>query len=175
VPNASAPAFNSLEYRRPAVAMSISHVLGSRLEPAFSDRILRLEHRNAVDEVVLSGAELEQHRLRTMTRNGLELAITLPSHQRLFDGAVLQLNDAGAIVVRSGSQRWLRLEPRSLGDANQLGYHVGNLGWRVRFEGEVVFVAIEGRAENYVVRLGELVWSRRVGIAIVDEIGGDEA
>jgi urease accessory protein len=54
-----------------------------------------------------------------------------------------------------------------ISDAIELGYHIGNLGWRVRFEGDVLFVAMQGRAENYVVRLGELIWSRRVGISVV--------
>ena len=151
------------------MTLNINHVLGSRLEPAFSERILRLEHHNAVDEVRLSGADLERQQLRTTTRNGQELAISLPRHQHLFDGAVLLLDDVSAIVVRTAGQRWLRLEPRSISDAIELGYHVGNLGWRVRFEGEVLFVAIEGRAENYVVRLGELFWSRRVGMSVLDE------
>ncbi|MBR1269350.1 urease accessory protein UreE [Bradyrhizobium sp. AUGA SZCCT0222] len=155
--------------------LSISHVLGSRLEPAFSEKILPLEHHNAVDEVRLSGEELERHQLRTTTRNGQELAISLPRHQRLFDGAVLLLDEVSAIVVRVAGERWLRLEPRSISDAIELGYHVGNLGWRVRFEGEVLFVAIEGRAENYVVRLGELFWSRRVGMSILEDHGGTTA
>ncbi|WP_312010869.1 MULTISPECIES: hypothetical protein [unclassified Bradyrhizobium] len=97
--------------------LSISHVLGSRLEPAFSEKILRLEHHNAVDEVRLSGEELERHQLRTTTRNGQELAISLPRHQRLFDGAVLLLDEVSAIVVRVAGERWLRLEPRSISDA----------------------------------------------------------
>jgi urease accessory protein len=151
--------------------LSISHVLGSRLEPAFSEKILRLERHNAVDEMRLSGEELERHQLRTTTRNGQELAISLPRHQRLFDGAVLLLDEVSAIVVRVAGQRWLRLEPRSISDAIELGYHVGNLGWQVRFEGEVLFVAIEGRTENYVVRLGELFWSRRVGMSILEDDG----
>jgi urease accessory protein len=150
------------------VTLSINHVLGSRLEPAFSDRIEWLERKNAVDEVCLSYAELERQRLLTTTRSGLELAIALPRHERLFDGAVLQLDDSGAIVVRSAARRWLRLEPRSIRDAIEVGYHIGNLGWRVRFEGEALFVAIEGRAENYAVRLGELIWSGRVGFSVVE-------
>jgi urease accessory protein len=151
------------------VVLRIGHIIGSRLEPAFSEKLLRLEHRNAVDEVRLSVGDLDQQQLVTRTRRGQELAITLPRHERLFDGAVLMLDEMRAIVVRAAGRRWLRLEPRSISDAIELGYHVGNLGWRVRFEGEVLFVAVEGRAENYAVRLGELVWSRRVGVSIVEE------
>jgi urease accessory protein len=157
------------------VTLNINHVLGSRLEPALSERILRLQHQNAVDEVELSGTELERNQFMTTTRGGQQLAIALPRHQRLFDGAVLLLDDVRAIVVRTAGQRWLRLEPRSISDAIELGYHVGNLGWRVRFEGEILFVAIEGRAENYVVRLGELFWSRRVGMSVLDKEGASAA
>ena len=153
------------------MTLHINHILGSRLEPVFSGKISRLQHQNAVDEVELSGAELDRFELRAKTRGGQELAIALPRHQRLFDGAVLLLDDVRAIVVRTAGQRWLRLEPRSIGDAIELGYQIGNLGWRVRFEGEVLFVAIEGRVENYVVRLGELFWSRRVGMSVLDEQG----
>ena len=153
------------------MTLRINHILGSRLEPVFSGKISRLQHQNAVDEVELSGAELDRLEFRAKTRGGQELAIALPRHQRLFDGAVLLLDDVKAIVVRTAGQRWLRLEPRSIGDAIELGYQIGNLGWRVRFEGEVLFVAIEGRVENYVVRLGELFWSRRVGMSVLDEQG----
>jgi urease accessory protein len=159
----------------PAVRLNINHVLGSRLEPAFSERLLRLEHHNAVDVVQLSDAELDQQRFLATTRGGRELAIALPRHERLFDGAVLLLDELHAIVVRSANKRWLRLEPRSLSDAIELGYQVGNLHWRVRFEGEALLVAIEGRPENYAVRLGELIWSRRVGMSVLDGDGGSDA
>jgi len=153
--------------------LRIGHIIGSRLEPAFSEKLHRLEHRNAVDEVQVTVGDLDRQQLMTMTRGGQELAIMLSRHEKLFDGAVLLLDDARAIVVRAAGRRWLRLEPRSIGDAIQLGYHIGNLGWRVRFEGEALFVAIEGRAENYVVRLGELIWSRRVGMSVVEEEAGE--
>jgi len=149
--------------------LRIDRVLGSRLEPEFSEELHRLEHRGAIDIVNVPVADLARRRLLITTRGGEELAIALPRHQKLFDGAVLLLDGDRAIVVRAASERWLRLEPRSISDAIELGYHIGNLGWRVRFEGEVLFVAIEGRAENYVVRLGELFWSRRVGMSVLDE------
>jgi len=149
--------------------LRIAHIIGSRLEPAFSEKLQLLAQRNAVDEIELAPNDLDRQELSATTRGGQALAISLPRHQRLFDGAVLMLGDDSAIVARAAGQRWLRLEPRSIGDAIELGYHVGNLGWRVRFEGEVLLVAVEGRAENYMVRLGELFWSRRVGMSVLDE------
>ena len=155
-----------------AVTLSIHHVLGSRLEPSFSERIHRLELHNAVDEVWLSAGAFEQRELRATTRGGAELVIALPRHEKLFDGAVLLLDDIRAIVVRETGQRRLRLQPRSISDAIELGYQIGNLGWPVHLEGEVLFVTMQGRPENYVVRLGEQIWSRRVGISVQDETCG---
>jgi urease accessory protein len=158
-----------------AVPLNISHVLGSRLDPQFSERLHRLERCNAVDELRLSSAELDRDRLLTTTERGQDLSIVLPRHQHLFDGAVLLLDESYAIVVRTAGQRWLRLAPHSISDAIELGYHVGQLGWRVRFEGEMLFVAVEGRAENYMVRLGQLIWSRRVRMSVLEDRVSDEA
>ena len=82
---------------------------------------------------------------------------------------MLLLEDHRAIVVRVATERWLRLEPRSIADAVELGYHVGNLHWRVRFGGEVLLVALEGRPEDYTARLENLIASRRVGVTVLDE------
>lgn len=152
--------------------LRIGRIIGSRLEAAYSEKLHRLELRNAVDELRLLPDHLGQQELTATTRGGQDLAIALSRHERLFDGAVLLLDDNSAVVVRAAGQRWLRLQPRSISDAIELGYHIGNLGWPVRFEGDVLFVAMQGRAENYVVRLGELIWSRRVGISVQDETFG---
>jgi len=149
--------------------LRIDRVLGSRLEPEFSEELHRLEHRGAIDIVNVPVADLARRRLLITTRGGEELAIALPRHQKLFDGAVLLLDDDRAIVVRAASERWLRLEPRSIGDAVELGYRVGNLPWRVRFGGEVLLVAMEGRLEDYTARLENLITSRRVGVTVLDE------
>jgi urease accessory protein len=149
--------------------LRIDRVLGSRLEPEFSEELHRLEHRGAIDIVNVPVADLARRRLLITTRGGEELAIALPRHQKLFDGAVLLLDGDRAIVVRAASERWLRLEPRSISDAVELGYHVGNLHWRVRFGGEVLLVAMEGRPEDYTARLENLITSRRVGVTVLDE------
>jgi urease accessory protein len=153
--------------------LRIDRVLGSRLEPQFSADLDRLEHRGAVDIVNVPGADLARRRLLTTTRAGEELAIALPQHQRLFDGAILLIDAGRAIVVRSATERWLRLEPRSISDAIELGYQVGNLHWRVRFGGEVLLVALEGRLEDYTARLDDLIASRRVAVTVLDEDLGD--
>jgi urease accessory protein len=140
----------------------IERVLGSRLEPAFSKRIHELEHRGAIDLLMVPAADVARRRLRATTREGAEVAIALPRDQQLFDGAVLLIEPDRAIVVRVAEERWLRLQPRAIADAIELGYHAGNLHWRVRFEGEALLVALEAPTDDYLARLGALVAERRV-------------
>jgi urease accessory protein len=151
--------------------LRIDHVVGSRMETAYSEQIHRLEHRGAIDEVNIPVADLARRRLLATTRAGEELAIALPRHEKLFDGAILLIDGKRAIVVRAATERWMRLEPLSISDAIELGYQAGNLHWRVRFEGEALFVALEGRAEDYAARLEQMIAARRVGVSIVDEEG----
>ena len=56
--------------------------------------------------------------------------------------------------MRVDTERWLRLSPRSIADAVELGYHAGNLHWRVRFAGEALLVALEAPVDDYLARLG---------------------
>lgn len=154
--------------------LRIDRVLGSRLEPPFLENIHDLEHRGAVDIVNIPVADIARRRLLITTRGGEELAIALPREQKLFDGAVLLIDADRAIVVRAATERWLRLEPRSISDAIELGYHAGNLHWRVRFDGEILFVALEGRPEDYMARIEELISTRRVGVSVLDEDQSDD-
>ena len=152
--------------------LHIDSVVGSRLEADLHERLHHLEHHGAVDELTLATEDMARRRLRATTRGGTELTIALPRDQKLYDGAVLVLEPGRAIVVRAKAERWLRLAPRSIADALALGYHAGNLHWRVRFEGEAVLVALEAPVEQYTTRLGELMEDRRVAASVVS---GEEA
>src|SRR5258707_8328007 len=146
--------------------LRIDHVLGSRLEAAFSEEIHRIEHSGAVDVVNIPVADLARRRLLATTRGGEELAIALPRHQKLFDGAILLIDGERAIVVRAATERWMRLEPRSIGDAIELGYHAGNLHWRVCFPGGGFFFLLGGRPQGYTPPPRAVISARptRVGI-----------
>ena len=113
--------------------------------PSSREESHRLEHRGAVDVVNIPVADLARRRLSGDDARRRRTAIALPRDQKLFDGAVLLIDEERAIVVRAATERWMRLEPRSISDAIELGYQCRNLHWRVRFEGEVLFVALEGR------------------------------
>jgi urease accessory protein len=148
--------------------LRIEQVLGSRLDPALAERIHKLEHQGAVDLLTVAVADVARHRFRAITEGGKDVAIALPRDQQLFDGAVLVLEPDRAVVVRVAQQRWLRLQPRSIADAIELGYHAGNLHWRVRFAGEALLVAMEAPMDDYLARLGPLIDNNRVIASLAD-------
>lgn len=147
----------------------IDRIVGSRLDPKIADRLHHLDHHHAVDVLAIDGADLARRRLRAITNRGEEIAIALPRDEILFDGAVLILDSDRALVVRVGAERWLRLAPSDRAAALELGYHAGNLHWRVRFEGEDLLVALEGPPEDYLARLGGLSEAGRVVHAVDDK------
>ena len=137
--------------------LRIDRIVGDRADPVMHERLHKLEHHGTVEIVKLPVTDLDRHRLRARTDGGEEVAITLPRDVHLFDGAVLHIDDTRAIVVRAGEQRWMRLTPSSIADANELGYHVGNFHWRVRFEGNDILVALDGPTDTYVSRIQHFI------------------
>ena len=43
---------------------------------------------------------------------------------------------------------WLLIAPTDAAAALELGYFVGNLHWRVRFDGHVLKIALDGPEQN---------------------------
>jgi hypothetical protein len=52
--------------------LRIEQVLGSRLDPAFAERIHELEHQGAVDLLTVPAADVARHRLRATTQGVLK-------------------------------------------------------------------------------------------------------
>ena len=145
--------------------LRVDAVIGARTDAVLHDRLHDLEHHGAVAVLKVATVDLDRRRLRGRTDKGEDVAIALPRDQKLFDGAVLLLDEKRAIVVRAGEQRWLRLSPRSASDALELGYHAGNLHWRVRFVDADILVSLDGPAETYLARIEPMVESGRVTVS----------
>lgn len=133
--------------------LTLTAILGFATDEGLHERLHRLEHRGAVETITLDRRDMQRHRLRTSTDKGTACAIALPREARLEDGAVLLVDDERAVVVRASEQHWLRLVPRDAAAALELGYHAGNMHWRVHFEGDVLAVALEGPETAYLARL----------------------
>lgn len=117
----------------------------------------RLDHAHAVDHLRLPRSDLARRRLRGRTEAGREVAIALPRNKQLFDGAVLEVGDTAALVVRAEAEDWLRFIARDAATALRLGYFAGNLHWRVRFDADVLEIAVETDAQTYLDRLDPML------------------
>lgn len=148
--------------------LQFSTILASASAPSVHDRLHELDHLGGVEYILLSPKNTARRRLRVTTDKGTCCGIALPRGERLYNGAVLALEESRAIVVRVASESWLRLRPTSPADAVRLGYHAGNLHWRVRFDGEDLLVALEGPEEDYLARLTELVDEGRVVVGTTE-------
>ena len=140
----------------------IERVIGSRHDDAVADRLHRLEHRDAVDHLLVRSSEIQRRRFRATTVKGTQICVALPREQSLYDGAVLVLDDTQALVIQVATPVWLRLIPSDAAAALEVGYHAGNLHWRVKFDGPSLLVAQEGAREGYVARLKTMFDAGRV-------------
>jgi urease accessory protein len=145
--------------------LRLTSIVGSATEPAIAERLHDLAHRGTVEYVTLSRADTARRRLHVFTDRGTEAAIMLERSERLDNGAVLRLDDDGAVVVRLEEPQWLALEPRDAAAGLELGYFCGNMHWKVRFVGAMLHVSMEGPAEDYLHRIAHLTGDGRVRVA----------
>ena len=140
----------------------VSEILGFASDAAFAGRLHDLGHDGAIEYLRLAGEDIHRRRLRALTDKGTDCLIALPREQCLGDGAVLLLEENRAVVVRLADERWLEVRPSSSAAALELGYFAGNLHWRVRFEGDLLLVALEGPVTDYLDRLEPFLDDGRV-------------
>jgi len=141
--------------------LMLNAILGHAADEDLARRLHDLAHRDAVETIRLERHDMQRRRLKAETDRGTACAIALPRDQRLDDGAVLLLDAHRAIVVRAADERWLRLKPRDAAAALELGYHAGNMHWRVHFEGDVLAIALEGPERAYLNRLADYLTDGR--------------
>lgn len=133
--------------------LTLSKILGFASEPEIAERLHELGHAGRIESIEIARDDTHRRRLRVLTDRGTDCAIALPRDQRLSDGAVLALEPERAIVVRLADERWLALRARDTAAGLTLGYHCGNLHWRVRFEGDLILIALEGPEDDYIARV----------------------
>ncbi|MSO70244.1 MAG: urease accessory protein UreE [Alphaproteobacteria bacterium] len=147
--------------------LKLEGIVGHVDDSAIAAKLHHLRHHGAVEYVLLAPADTQRKRLRVISDAGTDCAIILARDERLEDGSVLLIDDQRAIVVRLDELRWLLLEPTDLAAALELGYFVGNLHWRVKFDGSQIKVAIENDEAFYRERLAPMI-ERRLA-RIIDE------
>jgi len=133
--------------------ITVTEIIGAASDPRIAERLHQLEHHDRVEYLTIQGSDIERRRLRGRTDKGTDVAVALSRIDRLSNGAVLILSEDRAIIVRTNEQRWMKLAPRDLDAAVALGYFIGNLHWRVRFEPGAILVALDGPEGDFQARL----------------------
>jgi urease accessory protein len=140
----------------------LESIIGRTSDPIIAEQLHTLEHAGLVEYVALRPEDMQRHRLRVMGDQGTEYAIAIPRTQLLTDGVVLMLEPQKAVVVHAEEQHWLRVRARTLPVALELGYLAGNMHWKVRFERDILEIALQGLEDDYLVRLGDLMASGQI-------------
>lgn len=135
--------------------LRLNRIVANAADAGVAEALHRLEHKDRVETIVLDAADTARKRLRVVTDKGTDCAIAISRAERLDNGSVLELGDDRAIVVRMKQTEWLVLAARDQAAALELGYFVGNLHWRVRFDGDHILVALDGARQAYLDRVAE--------------------
>lgn len=146
----------------------ITEVVRPLDEHSISNQLHALEHENCVEVLQMDPADTLRRRWRGTTDKGTEVILALDGASKLEDGAVLFLDRSRAIVLRTSSQRWLRITLRDADAAVEVGYCAGNHHWRVRFKPGEMHIAVEGDDQRYVAALAELLSRRSIGMQLVE-------
>ena len=142
----------------------ITEILGSASDPEFTDLLHAISHKGILEHLEITQRDAQRRRFRGKTDRGTDCAITLSRDTQLNNGDVLLLEAERAIVVRVDVERWLRIMPRDATVALRLGYHAGNLHWRVKFEESNLLILLEGSPENYMARLQDFIAADEIEI-----------
>jgi len=140
----------------------IQSIIGYSDDMVYAERLEQLRKADAIEYISLRPLETARRRLRVNTSKGRECAIALPRNVDLRDGAILLLEENLAIVVQLQERKWLRLKPKNQAAALELGYHCGNLHWKVEFDHPELRIAIEGEESSYLARISNFLEDNRV-------------
>jgi urease accessory protein len=140
----------------------LERIVGQASDPEIAGRLHGLQRAGRVEYLALQPEDMQRHRLRVTGDQGTEYAIAIPRRETLRDGAVLMLGEEKAVVVRSREQNWLRLKASDPDTALELGYFAGNMHWKVRFDGPVLEIALQGPEADYLTRLADFLADGRI-------------
>lgn len=136
--------------------IQIYKIIGHLHDSEITNKIHNLSHQGKVEYIELDHDNLRRKRFRAKTDKGTDCAVTISRNQELSNGSVILLEDDRAIVIKMTVDEWLSLKPIDITAAIELGYFAGNMHWRVKFEKECLYIALESPEEVYLDRLKDL-------------------
>jgi urease accessory protein len=135
----------------------LTTVAGLATDPMIAGQLHDIAHGGGLERITLPPGDLARRRFRAVTDRGTECGVALPRDAALQNGSVLLLEANRAIVLGTSEEAWLTLRPKDAEAALALGYHAGNLHWRVRFAGPLLRVALDGPRQAYLDRLALVI------------------
>ncbi len=137
--------------------MIINQVLGLITDHDFSSKLHDVSHHGVAEKIILKAEDINRHRLKVLTTQGREIAIQLPRNQHLQNGSLLHLDTNHAIWVEVDEPKYLRLRPKSMSIALELGYFAGNMHWQIRFDDDVLEIYLQSHKAFYLERLNHFI------------------
>lgn len=148
--------------------MILTQVIGTVRDRRYAVKLQEVERKGGIEYVTLNILDTQRKRLRVASDQGTDYAIALPREASLENGSILHLDQERAVIVKLARQQWLRLRPKRINSALQMGYNAGNHHWRVKFDGADILIALEGPRSDYIERLEALLSNGEVEIIADD-------
>ena len=130
-------------------------ILNDFIGPNLNGDLHAFEHKREIDTIILNSEDLSRRRFKCETEQGHQIGISLPRTEKLYDGAILEFSRNYCLIVRVEPEKWLIIRPNNEKIALRLGYFAGNLHWTVKFDGELLLVALKQDKDTYLSRLKE--------------------
>nr|QDP25383.1 urease accessory protein UreE [Bradyrhizobium cosmicum] len=143
--------------RESIVTLRLHGIIGRSDDAAYARRLHHIEHHGGIELLFVPPSDVGRKRFRLTTDRGTDCAVSLDRDEQLEDGALLFLEHDRAVIARFGEQACWRLKPVDQAAALKLGWNAGNLHWRVRFEGDLLVVLLDGPLDTYRARIRPLL------------------
>lgn len=139
-------------------------IIGSIGADDYSEKIHSLSHQDKIEYIKIDTADLSRKKFRAYTTTGRECAISLSRDSQLENGSILLLEDDLAIVLKTNELQWLKIKPKDIGSAIELGYFAGNMHWQVKFSENFLYIALNLPVDTYLSRLHEFISSNSIEV-----------
>lgn len=112
------------------------------------------EHDRSGDVVLLTWADRQKRRIRTITAGGRDVGISLPEGGLLRDGDLLGPSDLPPLTVKAAAEPVLMISPRSRQEMGQVAHQIGNRHMQAWITEEAILVAVDPVLEQHLGHAG---------------------
>jgi urease accessory protein len=133
----------------------LDSVIGNaKNDASLGQKYADMQARGLVETISVSRLESTRVRMRKLSNNGTDVALTLPAGTTLRDGDVVALSEDKMIVVRREPESVAAIEIKEDSHVDELvelgivvGHKIGNLHRPIMLEGRSIFFPIQADSE----------------------------